>query len=351
VIQCQIKLRPNAKREQTLDDWLWTLTGVYNWAIRKIGQDAKGGVYYTALGFQNLLADHAKKIGIPSHTMQGVLATAYQSWQRCFRKKGGRPKLKGHRRPLNSIPFPDPIRRPEGHYIKLPMLGAVRFHKQEIPEGKIKCGRLIRRPSGWYLCLFIDVDRTPIERRGFGEIGIDPGFKDLLAFSNGEKIEHPAELKRSEVRLAQAQRGRRKKLTARIHERIANQRKDRNHKISLRLVQENTLIAFSKDNHRAVAKRFGKSVTSAAHAQLRAQLAYKSLAGGTQYVEVNSRNSTRTCSSCGCLTGPTGLSGLAERQWQCTDCGAKHDRDTNAACNTLLLGLGRPSNWGSCNVA
>lgn len=126
---------------------------------------------------------------------------------------------------------------------------------------------------------------------------------------------------------------------------------DRNHKLSLRLVQENTLIAFSKDNHRGVAKRFGKSVASAGHAQLRAMLAYKSLTGGTQYIEVASRNSTKTCSSCGCLSGPTGLAGLAVRDWRCPACGAEHDRDTNAAINTLILGLGQPSNLGLRNVA
>lgn len=345
MIQHQVKLRPNSKLEKELSEWLWSLTGVHNWAIRKIEQDAKDGVYYTPNGFQNLLANHGKKIGIPSHTVQGVLATAYTSWQRCFKKLGGKPKLKGQRRPLNSIPFPDPICAPEGNYFKLPGIGLVRFHKQELPEGKIKCGRLVKRASGWYLCLFIDAERAPIERRDFGKIGIDPGFKDLLAFSSGEKIEHPHELRKSEKRLAQAQRGINRKQVARLHERIKNQRKDRNHKLSLRLVQENTVIAFSKDNHRAVAKRFGKSVASAGHAQLRAQIAYKSLTGGTQFVEVESRNSTKRCSSCGCLSGPTGLVGLSVRQWEC-GCGAEHDRDVNAAVNTLLLGMERASNDG-----
>lgn len=350
MIQHQIKLRPNVKLEKELSEWLWVLTGVHNWAVRKIEQDAKGGVYYTPNGFQNLLASHGKKVGIPSHTLQGALSIAYTAWQRCFKKQGGKPKLKGRRRPLNSIPFPDPIRAPEHNYIKLPGVGLVRFHKQELPAGKIKCGRLVKRASGWYLCLFIDAERASIERRGFGEIGIDPGFEDLLTFSSGEKIEHPKELQKSAKRLAQAQRGVNRKQVARLHERIKNQRKDRNHKLSLRLVQENTVIAFSKDNHRAMAKRFGKSVSSAGHAQLRAQLTYKSLTGGTRFIEVPSRNSTKTCSACGRLTGPSGLSKLSVRQWQC-GCGAEHDRDQNAAINTLLLGQELASNLGLRHVA
>lgn len=58
------------------------------------------------------------------------------------------------------------------------------------------------------------------------------------------------------------------------------------------------------------------------------------------YVEVASRNSTKTCSACGALSGPTGLSGLKVRQWTCVACGAQHDRDTNAAMNALIAGAG-----------
>jgi transposase len=340
MIQAQIKVRVNATVERQLDDWLFMLTGVWNWAIRKIEQDANDGIYYTAKDFQNLLADHGKKIGIPSHTLQGILLQAHQAWHRCFRKISGKPKLKGRRNRLNSIPFPDPIRAPEGACIKLAGIGRLRFHQQEIPAGKIKCGRLVKRASGWYLCLFIDAERQAIERVSEGAIGIDPGFTHLIATSDGEKVEHPKELQHTAQRLAQAQRGVNRKLVARLHERIVNQRKDRNHKLSLRLVQENAVIAFSKDNHKGIARSFGKSVASSAHAQLRQMLAYKCRAGGSRYAEVASRHSTRLCSACGDHTGPTGYAGLSIRHWVCSACGTPHDRDVNAAINTLIAGAG-----------
>ena len=324
MIQSQLKLRLSATKEAQLNDWLWSLTAVHNFAVRKIELDAKDGIYYTSMGFQNILADHGKKIGIPSHTVQGMLAQVHSAWSRCFKKIGGKPKLKGMRNKLNSIPFPDPIKSLDGNHVKLPGVGLLCFHKQDIPEGKIKCGRIVKRASGWYLCLFIDAERMPIERTSSGMIGIDPGFKDLLTTSDGEKVPHPKELQASLERLGQAQRGGNKKLVARLHERIKNQRKDRNHKLSLRLVQENTLIVFSKDNIRGIAKKFGKSVSSSGHAQLRSMLGYKSHIGGTQYTEVVSRNSTRTCSSCGALTGPQGWAGLSVRQWSC-GCGIQHE--------------------------
>jgi len=50
------------------------------------------------------------------------------------------------------------------------------------------------------------------------------------------------------------------------------------------------------------------------------------------------RNTTRVCSSCGALTGPSGPRHLAVRQWKCADCGQSHDRDVNAARNILTVG-------------
>lgn len=340
MIQRQLKLKLTKNQESKLLEWLNILTGAWNFAIKKIEHDAKDDIYYTPKGFQNILADHGKKIGVPSHVLQGILSQAYTAWQRCFKKIAKKPRLKGHRNKLNSILFPDPIRTPRDNRVSVPGTGKVRYHKQCLPEGKIKCGRIIRKASGWYLCLFIDAAPNEIPITGDGQIGIDPGFKSLLTLSSGEKIEHPRELEQAAKRLAQAQRGKRKKLTARIQERIANRRKDRNHKLSRRLVSKNSLIVFSADQHKNIAKKFGKSVNSSGHYQLRQMLSYKCIASGREYVEVDSRFTTQTCSVCGERTGPKGWNGLSVRTWECTACGAVLDRDQNAAQVILKSGLG-----------
>ena len=340
MIQTQLKLRMCKTQERIAESWLPILGSVFNFAVRKIELNAKDKIYFSKNDFQNLLANHGERLEIPSHTLQGVLSTVYDAWKRCFKKIAGKPRLKGMRNKLTSIPFPDPIKAPKGNRIMLPSLGSVRFHKQDIPEGKIKCGRIVKRASGWYLCLFIDAEPKAIERTAFGEIGIDSGFSNLLTTSDGEIIEHPRELEASAERLAQAQRGHNKQLAARIQERIANRKKDRNHKLTTRLVSENVLIVWSKDNHKGIAKKFGKSVASSAHAQIRGMLSYKSPTSGTTFVEAASKDSTKTCNECGKPTGPTGLAGLSVRSWVCRDCGASHDRDVNAAINTLNIGAG-----------
>ena len=63
-------------------------------------------------------------------------------------------------------------------------------------------------------------------------MGIHTGFKDLAVLSNGERDERGRELENSEAQLARTQRGQSKKKTARIHEKITEQRKHRNHKVS-----------------------------------------------------------------------------------------------------------------------
>ena len=326
--------------EQTCEQWLIHLASVYNFAVRKVELNAKDGIYFSKQEFQNLLANHGEKLGISSHTLQGVLLTVFDAWKRCFKKLGGKPRLKGMRNKLTSIPFPDPIKTPKGNHISLPMLGEVRFHKMVLPDGRIKCGRIVKRASGWYLCIFIDAEPKPIERIAFSKIGIDPGFTNLLTTSDGKVIAHPRELEAAAERLAQAQRGHDKQLAARVQERIANRKKDRNHKLSRRLVSENILIAFSKDNIKGIASKFGKSVASSAHAQLRQMLSYKMPKSGGTYVELESKFSTKTCSECGSLSGPTGFAGLSVRQWVCIECGTQHGRDQNAAHNTLLAAAG-----------
>jgi putative transposase len=109
MVQRQLKLRLTRKQEASLSESLPVLTSIWNWAIRKIELDAKGGIYYTPKDFQNLLPGTSKRLGIPSHTIQGMLLLAYKSWQRCFKGLGKKPRLKGNRNRLNSIPYPDPI--------------------------------------------------------------------------------------------------------------------------------------------------------------------------------------------------------------------------------------------------
>ena len=97
MIQYQIKLQMTKAQQNECVRWLYHLASVWNWALRKIELNAKDKVYFSKIEFRNLLANHGEKLGIPSHVLRGILCTAYDAWQRCFQKLGGKPRLKGVR--------------------------------------------------------------------------------------------------------------------------------------------------------------------------------------------------------------------------------------------------------------
>jgi len=342
MITRELKLRLTTKQKNLLNQWLFNLTGVYNWAIRKIELNSDNRIYFTKFDFTNLLANHSKIIGIPSHTVHGILDQAYTAWQRCFKKISGKPKFKSIRNKLNSIPFPDPIpiTRVSDKFVRIPKLGKIKYFKQKLPVGNIKRARIVRRASGWYLQLTIDTVHKFSVRNTIKKVGIDTGFKHLAVLSDGTKFNNQRNFVKGQKRLAQAQRGKRKKLTARLHERIKFRRRDYNHKVSRFIVENYSEIYITNDNLRGQSKIFGKSISDAGIGQLRQFILYKSDIHSRKCILVDSKYTTMTCSVCGSLTGPQGLFGLAVRDWECSVCGAQHDRDINSAKVILNSGLG-----------
>jgi IS605 OrfB family transposase len=142
-----------------------------------------------------------------------------------------------------------------------------------------------------------------------------------------------------EPKLACAQRARKRSRTRAIHAKIANRRKDFLHKLSTRLVKGYGAIFVGNVNASALAKTGqAKSVLDAGWSTFRTMLRYKCDDAGVWFEEVNEAFFTQTCSECKSRTGPKGREGLGIREWQCSVCGAIHDRDDNSAHNTLAAG-------------
>jgi hypothetical protein len=60
MIQHQLKLRLTKAQEQKLETWLFHLTAVWNFAVRKIELNARDRIYFSEKTFQNVLAGHSK---------------------------------------------------------------------------------------------------------------------------------------------------------------------------------------------------------------------------------------------------------------------------------------------------
>ena len=208
-----------------------------------------------------------------------------------------------------------------------------------LPEGKIKDGTCFSqdRRGNWFLNIVVEAADVPTRTPERG-VGIDLGLKDLATLSTGEKIEHPRFFREMEAKLGKAQRARKKRQVTNLHAKIANCRMDFLHKASTDIVRRFDYIAAGNVSSSKLAKtKMAKSVYDASWHSFKQMLAYKSVANGAWYEEVNEAFSSQVCSSCGALpdSRPKGIADLGIRHWTCSACGCEHDRDVNAAKNIL----------------
>ena len=174
--------------------------------------------------------------------------------------------------------------------------------------------------------------------------GIDLGLKHFAVLSDGRKITAPRFLRRAEKHLRRRQRdlsrkqeGSRNRDKARIkvaraHARVADARRDFHHQLSTALIREHQAVAVENLAVRGLARtRMAKSVHDAGWSGFVGMLEYKARRYGRTFIRIGRFEPTsQVCSACGARDGPKPLH---VRQWTCPACGARLDRDINAAVN------------------
>ncbi|GGW59367.1 RNA-guided endonuclease InsQ/TnpB family protein [Alishewanella tabrizica] len=189
----------------------------------------------------------------------------------------------------------------------------------------------------WYFNVVVEVDTT--QSTGTASVGIDLGCKATATDSNGVSVPS-RDYRTLEAKLGLAQRASKKRRVKAIHAKIKNRRKDKLHKYSRKLVNENAAIFIGDVSSTKLTKtKMAKSVLDAGWGLLRTMLAYKCAHAGIVYQSINEAYTTQSCSRCGSRhSSLKGRPGLGIREWTCHDCGTHHDRDINAAKNILALG-------------
>ena len=244
----------------------------------------------------------------------------------------------------------------ENGYLKLPKivdLIKIKQHRQIPEDYKIKSVTVSQTPSGKYyasiLCEYENQVQTA-ELKDF--LGLDFSMKELYKDSNGNEPCYPRYYRQAEKRLKREQRklslmekgssnrNKQRIKLAKLHEKVANQRKDFLHKQSRQITNAYDCVCIENLDMKAMSQalNFGKSVSDNGWGMFTAFLQYKLEEMGKRLIKVDKFfASSQLCNVCGYKNTKT--KDLSVRAWDCPKCGTHHDRDINAAINIKNEGM------------
>ena len=245
--------------------------------------------------------------------------------------------------------------------VKLPKIGWVKVKAHRQPKGMIKSATISKTATGkYFISILCEEEILPLPKTN-SNLGIDLGLENFAILSTGEKIENPRFLvslskklakeqkilsrkgllaKKKGMKLSESSNYQKQKLkVARLHEKIANQRRDFLHKLSTNLIKNHDVICIEDLASRNLMKnrRLTRAIGDASWSEFIRQLHYKADWYGKKVVTISRWfPSSQLCSTCGVGSGKKPLS---IREWTCENCGTHHDRDINASLNILKEGL------------
>jgi putative transposase len=274
-----------------------------------------------------------------------------KAYQNFFRDKAtGFPNFKSKRNGHQSYTtnwVNNNIRLENGTII-LPKLKAVKMKQhREIPaDYRLKAVTVSQTATGAYYVSMLYAYECQIEVvQPETFIGLDYSMPELYVSSDGVSAEYPRyyrkaldKLKQEQRKLPHCQKGSKNRnkqrlKVARIHEKVANQRKDFLHKQSRQITNAADVVCIEDLNMKGMSQalNFGKSVADNAFGTFVTLLDYKLREQGKQLVKIDKWfPSSKMCSRCGTIKKVLLLS---ERTYHCDVCSATMDRDYNASIN------------------
>jgi putative transposase len=349
------RLYPTLAQQELIRKHIGSCRFVYNLAL-ETRQTAYAGnkINLNYFALQNQLPDLKKECPwlkeVCAQSLQVAIRNLDNAFTLFFKGHSNFPKFKSKYKGSQSFNVPQKVIVVDDKLFIPKFREGIKIILSRSLPGKIKNATISRTFTGkYFVSILCDTGQTISSKPIIEEktsIGIDLGIKSYLITSDGEVLDNPKYLKKSEAKLKYIQRkyskykGKKtKQKLILLHEKIANQRKDFLHKTSSKLISENQTICTEDLNISGMLKNhsLAKSIFDAGWGEFVKQLEYKAEWYGKNILKIGRFDpSSKTCSSCGYINRDLKLS---DREWTCPKCSSVLDRDVNAAVNIKSFAL------------
>ena len=356
-IAYKYRIYPNQAQQVLISKTFGCVRFIFN----KMLQDRFAYYKETGLSLQNTPAKYKKDYEWLKEVDSLALANAQLhldvAYKNFFRdKKVGFPKFKSKKHSSNSYTtnMVNNNIKLVGNKIYLPKLKGIRIKKhREIPENyKIKSVTVSKTPTNkYYVSILCEYEADVLENVGTNYLGLDYAMNGLYVASDNRRGDYPRFYRQLEKKLHREQRKlskmikgsnnyrKQKYKVAKVHEKIANSRKDYLHKTSHQIANEVDGVCVEDLNMQSMSKsmHFGKSVHDNGYGLFLNMLSYKLERQGKKLIKIDKfYPSSKTCSCCGYIHKELKLS---DRIYECPQCGMILDRDYNASINIKREGM------------
>lgn len=300
----------------------------------------------------------------PSQTLQQSLKDLERSYKNFFAKRADFPRFK-KKGLSSSFRFPQGCKLDQANNrIFLPKLGWMHYRNSREVLGEVKNVTVSHSCGHWYISVQTEREVSDVIHPSTSAIGVDMGIAQFATLSDGHVFAAVNSFKQKQKRLARYQRTfsrkvkfsqnwkKQKSKIGKLHQTIANIRKDYLHKTTTIISQNHAMIVIEdlqvknmsksasgnldKPGRHVKAKSgLNRSILDQGWFEFRRQIEYKQVWRGGDVLAVPPQYTSQRCSCCGTVSKENRQS---QAKFACIACGYQANADVNAAMNILAAG-------------